>query len=692
MKGRISALGLVLFLPFLYYYTQSTTTISYHLLPVDISKNDELSRLGLTPKDYVTVISEDGELVVKGRFIHLTDIHPDDYYVAGSDIDEMCHGEKSKNGKKASKYGDAVLGCDSPPALMYETIDWIKENLKDKVDFMIWTGDNVRHDNDRNYPRSESQIFAMNNNVSDLLYDTFKSSNTSNPRLMDVELIPSLGNNDVYPHNLFAPGPTLQTRELFQIWKSFVPQNQLNVFNRGAYFFKEVIPGQLAVLSINTLYLFQSNPLVDNCDNKKEPGYLLFNWLGNVLAEMRERNMKVWLSGHVPPNEKNYDISCLRKYIVWVHEYRDVIIGGLYGHMNIDHFIPSDSVAAYKSINEDLGMKFEEESYKIERREDDEEEDSDSDSDDEETVALGTSNYWQVFNSKFDKDFMRVQGGVPKNKVRYMDGLREDLYAGIKRRKKSGKNGERYSIANVGASVIPTFNPGIRVYEYNIKGLGDQKKVVKSWDKFFKELNKGFSVNFEDENVEETNGGKKWLSAIKESVGGQNGFSIIEEKIRGRQEFSDSEESDINEESTESQEANNKDENKFTNTIIKEWIANIKGKFNNIRDKKDLTNILRGKKGFPPKMPGSAKLGPGYVSQLFTPERYVQYYVDLKKANKKDKVEYEIEYKSEEYGMKDLTVGEYLRLGRDLKKNKKKWKLFVKHAFISSGYEEMDLG
>lgn len=624
--------GLLLLAPILYLALskEKISTVQYQLLPIDIGKNDDIKRLGLTPKHSVSMVTPNGEMVIKGRFLHLTDMHPDYYYKTGSNIEEgMCHSGKGT----ASKYGDAVLGCDSPPILMYDTIEWIRKNLKDKIDFIIWTGDNIRHDNDRDYPRSEEHIFAMNYNVSDLLYNTFKNEDSSNPRLMDVDLVPSLGNNDVYPHNLFAPGPTLQTREMYQIWKNFVPQSQLHVFARGAYFFQEVIPNQLAVLSINTLYWFQSNPLVDNCDNKKEPGYMLFKWLGYVLKEMRARNMKVWLSGHVPPNEKNYDISCLRKYIVWVHEYRDVIIGGIYGHMNIDHFIPLDSVAAYKSINDDLGTKFDTSSFEVEAEEDDE------DDDDEETVALGASGYWNVFNEKFDKDFMRIQGGVPYNKVRYLESLREELYAGIKGKRKSGKASERYSIANVGVSVIPTFNPGLRVYEYNISSLHNSENIkFASWDTFFTGLNNLFDQETRSDEVESNS-------------------------------------------------------------------------------KHEAESNIRKKKGFPPKMPADLELGPGFTKQMFTPERFVQYYLDLAKVNSGEKkFDYEIEYSSDDklYGMSDLTVDEYIKYGRELgapvkaniqrkkgrkgkkkvpnKEQESKWNLFLKHSFVSTGYEDMGYG
>ncbi|EGW30142.1 phosphate metabolism transcription is regulated by PHO system [Spathaspora passalidarum NRRL Y-27907] len=646
--------------------------ISIETIPLTDKQTKDIKKLGLTPKPQVKIVTnEKGERIIHGRFLHITDIHPDPYYKAGSSLDEACHAGKGT----AGKYGDAILGCDAPMILMDDTIAWIKENLKDKIDFVVWTGDNVRHDNDRQYPRTESQIFDMNQHVSDLMYEVFKK-NDSTPGL-DVDLVPSLGNNDVYPHNLFSPGPTLQTRELYRIWQKFIPPEQLHTFNRGAYFFQEVIPNKLAVLSINTLYLFQSNPLVDNCDKKKEPGYKLFEWLGYTLKEMRARNMKVWLSGHVPPNEKNFDISCLRKYIVWMHEYRDIIIGGLYGHMNLDHFIPLDSVAAYKSIdnaNKDKKKKkkkgkkskskgkgkkkskknsideFEAEFF------DDSVYDSDYDSDfdDDYTAPLEETNFYRVFDENFDKDFFRVQGGVPNGKVKYMETLRETLYADIKGKRKSGYLSERYSIAHVTASVIPTFNPGLRVWEYNITNLAEDLAGVKfaPWNEFFTGLDQMLE-SFDKYDTE------------PEAEEDDSFFSIFGKKNRD--------------------------------------------------------------KTFPLPMPEDKELGPGYVKQTFTPERYVQYYADLENINsgKKD-FGYEIEYSTTDdlYKMDSLVVDEWIKYGRKLgkpikdqnneaeaagkkRKSKKKkngkekvdyeklgkiWNEYLKNTFVSSDYENRGYG
>lgn len=609
--------------------------ISIKTLDLNDTQIDDLKRLGLTPKKSVEIVKPDNsKQTIHGRFLHITDFHIDHHYQKGSDIDKVCHGGEGK----ASKYGDAILGCDSPPILVEETFKWITENLIDKIDFIVYTGDSARHDNDREYPRTRQHIFNMNKEISDK-FVTLTSESDGQP------LIYPVSNNDIMPHNLMDTGPSLQTRELFEAWRPFIPQVQMHTYLMGAYYFQEVIPNQLAVLSLNTMYWFDSNPMVDDCDNKGDPGYKLFEWLGYVLKEMRARNMKVWLCGHVPPNEKNYDTTCLRKYIAWTHEYRDVIVGGLYGHMNLDHFIPLDSVQAYKSIQKDFKDEFKQKSvFSVE---------------DEGDLALEDSNLYKALDENFSDKFFRVTGGVPNNKVTYLETLREELYARLKGKKKSGEHFERYSIAHVTASIIPTFNPGMRVWEYNITDLEDKLQQVKfePWDKFFAGVERMIEVqsNYVDE---KDNDEMNWQE--------MDDITIERKK---------------------------------------------KHKKKNRKKKKDHT--------FPKPMPENLPLGPAYIEQTFTPERYVQYYADLESINKgKKEFGYEIEYSTDDslYGLKALTVEEWIKFGRklgepvkDLKNNvnkgkKKKnngkkykklqqiWNAYLKHAFISSDYEHKGYG
>lgn len=606
----------------------------------------EFTRLGLTPREPVIIkdVKTGKERKLHGRFLHITDIHPDPYYVEGSSIDAVCHtGKPSKKKDVAPKFGKAMSGCDSPVILMEETLRWIKENLRDKIDFVIWTGDNIRHDNDRKHPRTEAQIFDMNNIVADKMTELFSAGNEEDPRDFDVSVIPSLGNNDVFPHNMFALGPTLQTREYYRIWKNFVPQQQQRTFDRSASFLTEVIPGKLAVLSINTLYLFKANPLVDNCNSKKEPGYQLLLWFGYVLEELRSRGMKVWLSGHVPPIAKNFDQSCYDKFTLWTHEYRDIIIGGLYGHMNIDHFIPTDGKKARKSL-----LKAMEQSTRVQQGEDSNEE--------EEETELN-----RILDHAMAAKEVFLMGTKPSNKEAYMNTVRDTYYRKVwnklervdeknvenEKKKKEKKDKEkkkpitrkelieRYSIVNIGGSVIPTFNPSFRIWEYNITDIVNDSNFAvseyKPWDEFFESLNK-----------------------IMED-------SLLEDEM---------------------------DSSNIEVGINREKMGEKKNKKKKKNDKT-----------MPIEMPDKYELGPAYVPQLFTPTRFVQFYADLEKINQelhnsfvesKDIFRYEVEYTSDEkpYSMDSLTVGSYLDLAGRLYENKPAWEKYVEWSFASSGYKD----
>ena len=59
--------------------------------------------------------------------------------------------------------------------------------------------------------------------------------------------------------NILEPGPNSITNEYSDIWQSFIPFSSYQVFQRGAYFSTEVIPNKVAVISLNTLYFYDSN-------------------------------------------------------------------------------------------------------------------------------------------------------------------------------------------------------------------------------------------------------------------------------------------------------------------------------------------------------------------------------------------------------------------------------------------------
>jgi endopolyphosphatase len=371
-----------------------------------------------------------------------------------------------------------VSDCDSPFSLVNATFEWINDNLKDKVDFIVWTGDSARHDNDERHPRTEEEVLGLNTYLVDKFVEVFgKTGNIDDPdptKDFIVPIVPTFGNNDMLPHNIFEPGPNKWTRKYANIWERFIPQEQLHSFARGGWFFTEVIPNKLAVISLNTMYFFDSNSAVDGCEAKSEPGYEHMQWLRIQLQFLRDRGMKAILMGHVPPartpSKQSWDESCWQKYTLWTRQFRDVIVGSIYGHMNIDHFMIQD----FKNIK-----------YKVKNAKGDK-------------GQLGLLS--QHGGQRGDPTFSTAA------KDAYLNDLREEWqtlpvpprglsYASLgdeddelhdsNTRKKSkkqkkrdkfmkaigGKWAENFGLTLVSPSVVPNYYPTLRVIEYNITGL-----------------------------------------------------------------------------------------------------------------------------------------------------------------------------------------------------------------------------
>ncbi|KAI9796462.1 MAG: Endopolyphosphatase [Piccolia ochrophora] len=416
------------------------------------------------------------ERKLHGRFLHITDLHPDPFYKRHSSTndDDVCH----RGSGTAGLYGASATECDSPFALVNATFKWVEENLKDSVDFVIWTGDSARHDNDEKIPRKEKQVLDLNRYVVDKLVEVFGKSDNINDtdptNDLIIPIVPTFGNNDILPHNVFEQGPNEWTRKYLHIWRHMIPEEQRHSFERGGWFFVEVIPNQLAVFSLNTLYFFDNNAAVDGCSDSSEPGYEHFEWLRIQLQFLRERGMKAILMGHVPPartkNKYSWDETCWQRYTLWMRQYRDVVVGSLYGHMNLDHFMLQDSDEV--DINMKTGFL---------------NQDKIRDHSDDINIQAGAS-YLQDLQSLWSNtpgpppDLLEVESDN-RNVVLAAGAIRTSNKKNKKKRKKSKKEkyfekiggewGERYSLALISGSVIPEYFPSLRVIEYNTSGINN---------------------------------------------------------------------------------------------------------------------------------------------------------------------------------------------------------------------------
>ena len=412
----------------------------------------------------------------------MLDLHPDPFYKYHSSTEKnaACHrGEGA-----AGILGAETTDCDAPISLINATFKWIDEHLKDDIDFVIWTGDSARHDNDEKIPRSEKQVVQLNELLVRKFVEVFGKGNRINDtdptNDFIIPIVPTFGNNDILPHNILINGPNKWTKKYSSIWRKFIPEEQRHGFERGGWFYVEVIPKKLAVFSLNTIYFFDSNTAVDGCAAKSEPGYEHMEWLRIQLEFLRQRGMKAIMMGHVPParteSKMSWDETCWQKYTLWMRQYRDVVVGSVYGHMNIDHFILQD----IKEVNVDSlnGHVYKGNSLR--------------EAFDDELTAQSSAEYLSELRNEWshlpdpekfknllaaETDDEKQNGGVAARKKKNRRKKREKFF-----RKIGGRWGERYSSALVSPSVIPNYFPTIRVIEYNITGIDALNAATDTFD------------------------------------------------------------------------------------------------------------------------------------------------------------------------------------------------------------------
>ena len=171
--------------------------------------------------------------------------------------------------------------------------------------------------------------------------------------------------------------------------------------------------------------------------------------------------MKAILMGHVPParteSKQSWDETCWQKYTLWLRQYRDVIVGGLYGHMNIDHFMLQD--------NEQIDERIISGEVELERKGIKEGE-----------IAIQSS---AEYLTQLRSDWSQLPDPVKVESSGFSSRSWPSLGKGKKgkdRRSKheefmkkiGGEFAERFSATFVTASVVPNYFPTMRVFEYNI--------------------------------------------------------------------------------------------------------------------------------------------------------------------------------------------------------------------------------
>lgn len=154
----------------------------------------------------------------------------------------------------------------------------------------------------------------------------------------NIPVIFSIGNNDVMIHDALASNPSIDLVSLGNIWMTEFPKEQVKSFQtRGS--FSLWISNRIKIISLNTLYFFKNNFMVESCKPSSSPGSIQLRWLESELKDIQNKEAKALIIGHIPPLIVFYHVNCLEKLLKIFSKYSSIISFQTYGHIHNDDFV-----------------------------------------------------------------------------------------------------------------------------------------------------------------------------------------------------------------------------------------------------------------------------------------------------------------------------------------------------------------
>lgn len=255
--------------------------------------------------------TEDGGETYK--FVHISDIHIDLLYKAGSN--ENCGTPQCCREGKGSAGQWGGYNCDLPLITLESVLSQINSL---NPDFVIITGDFPPHD-------VWNQSKESNLNYQSTVAKAFLNL------LPNTKLFPIYGNHACYPINQCKLGKANWIPEPFiRDWK-LSPSHLQSLKYRGGYSEKFRKNLRLIALDTNT----------NNCGNLQisknstDPLSQL-NWLYLQLLEAEKNNEKVFIFGHISPGDVDSLGIWGQHFNVLMDRFEYTVAGQFYGHSHLD--------------------------------------------------------------------------------------------------------------------------------------------------------------------------------------------------------------------------------------------------------------------------------------------------------------------------------------------------------------------
>ncbi|XP_073820484.1 sphingomyelin phosphodiesterase-like [Musca autumnalis] len=253
--------------------------------------------------------------------LHLTDIHNDPEYKAGSWADckePMC--------------------CRPSCTIAENAMDQIR-TTNGKIDYIYYTGDILAHNI---WSTSQEGNRELITKIYDLLERKFPG----------IPVYPCVGNHEMHPVNAFGhenvPSefqPFWLYEHLWSSWKKWLPLDTKETIVKGGYYTVSPRPG-FRIISLNNMHCYIFNWWI-YYDGGLHTSIPQLKWLHDTLLKAEQSGEYVHILMHIPSG----DSQC---WTVWAREYNRVIerfsqtIGGIFnGHTHQDEFEVHYSTKGY---------------------------------------------------------------------------------------------------------------------------------------------------------------------------------------------------------------------------------------------------------------------------------------------------------------------------------------------------------
>ena len=267
------------------------------------------------------------------NFVQITDSHIQLDYQIGKVINcniPLCcrdtpeelgfKNNKNHEGKEIKyslKYG-SVGKCDGTIEVLKSLA---KELKKQKIDFILFTGDFGPHD-----------VWEINQD------DIIKTTQISVDLIVkeigdDIPIFPAIGNHEKAPPDVFFGSETILLHGLSKIFKKYLTQQAYDDFSQYGYYTMLFKDTNLRLISLNCILCNSMNFHLISDSNQVGK---MFKWFENVLNEAEKKGEKIYLLDHIPMYSSQHSYECTMRLKILLERYQHIISGYFSGHTHMD--------------------------------------------------------------------------------------------------------------------------------------------------------------------------------------------------------------------------------------------------------------------------------------------------------------------------------------------------------------------